>query len=164
MTDSTPMKPLRGRDMDYIQAYLEGSTITAAYRAHIATKQGGTSVAKAASQYHNQPHIQAELKRARRQLVEAYYLDVDALLLTQIKRLEGIHLAGMAIGPDGKPNSLPAAMGAVMGISKLLADSIHSGTTKLQMLRLWTAIQGELGINNELKVEIANSIMNGDAL
>jgi len=61
-------------------------------------------------------------------------------------------------------DSLPAALGATMALSKLFQDSVLSGLTKLNMLKLWTDIQGELMIPEATKRRIAETILAGEAI
>ncbi|MGL6569163.1 hypothetical protein ACSZOI_05655 [Aeromonas caviae] len=156
-------KPLRAKDRACLEAWIEGGSLTEAYRAHLASRPEGASVRQAAWAWSRQPHIKAAMDTARTAVIETQFGDAKALLLEQAKRLDEIYRLGVRIGPNG-PNSLPAALGATMALSKLFQDSVLSGLTKLNMLKLWTDIQGELMIPEATKRRIAETILAGDPI
>lgn len=156
-------KPLRVKDRACLEAWIESGSLTDAYRAHLAREPESASVRQAAWAWSRQPHIKAALDVARTAIIEDQFGDAKALLLKQVRRLDKIYKAGMAPGENG-PNSLPAALGAVLATSKLFQDSILSGLTKLNMLKLWADIQGELHIPESTKRHIEETILSGEAI
>lgn len=158
-----PSKPLRIKDRAAVEAWIEGGSLVDAYKAHIARDPDSSSVRQAAWGWSRQPHIKDAMDRARSAVIELQFGDAKALLLEQARRLDEIYRLGVQIGENG-PNSLPAALGATMALSKLFQDSVLSGLTKLNMLRLWTDIQGELMIPEATKRRIAETILAGEAI
>lgn len=159
----TTAKPLRVKDRACMEAWIESGSLTEAYRAHLANKPEGTNVRQAAWAWSRQPHIKQAMGAARAAVIEVQYGDAKALLLEQARRLDEVYRLGVQIGENG-PNSLPAALGATMALSKLFQDSVLSGLTKLNMLKLWADIQGELMIPEATKRRIAETILAGEAI
>ncbi len=156
-------KPLRAKDRACLEAWIEGGSLVDAYRVHVARDPDSPHARQSAHGWAQQPHIKAALDAARTAVIEIQFGDAKALLLEQARRLDEIYRLGVQIGENG-PNSLPAALGATMALSKLFQDSVLSGLTKLNMLKLWTDIQGELMIPEATKRRIAETILAGEAI
>lgn len=161
-------KPLRQKDWDAIETWLAGSTLVDAYRKHIARDPGAARARQAASGWFAQPHIREAVKKARADALAASYGDIQGLLVAQLAKFEAIYAEGMKERPDGngvmRPESLPAALGATISISRLFQQAQQTSLNKLNMLKLWTAIRGDLRLPHDVQLAIEQTIMDGGDL
>ncbi|MCX4072436.1 hypothetical protein [Aeromonas caviae] len=162
MTTSTA-KPLRIKDRACLELWIETGNLTEAYRTHIAREPDSPHVRQRASDWAAQPHIKDAVNKARSAVIEVQFGDTKGLLIEQVRRLDKIYELGIKIGENG-PNSLPAALGATVAMSRLFADSPMSGMTKLQLLKLWNEIKADLDLPYAAKEAVTRSILAGEAI
>lgn len=164
MTD----KPLRPKDHAAIGAWIGGATLTQAWRDHVATNPEAKCANQAATRWAKQPHIVQAVRSAREEVIAIQYGDTTALIATQLSRLERIFAEGLTLRPDAqgvlRPENLPAALGAVLGINKLFQTGAQANMSKLAQLRIWHAVQADLGLSHETRAAIETTIMRGGVL
>ncbi|MBP4031336.1 hypothetical protein [Aeromonas sp. PrichA-15] len=160
----TVAKPLRIKDRACLELWIETGNLTEAYRTHIAREPDSPHVRQRASDWASQPHIKDAVNKARSAVIEVQFGDAKGLLVEQVRRLDKIYNLGIKISPEGTPNSLPAALGATVAMSRLFADSPMSGMTKLQLLKLWGEIKGDLDLPYAAKEAVTRSILAGEAI
>lgn len=167
MTPAT-MKAPRGKDVAAIEAWLSGSTLVDAYREHIARNPDAPRAHQAASIWAKQDHIAETVRQARANLLEATFSDIQTMLMTQLARLDAVYRESMTLRPNSNgvmaPTNEQAALGAVALTAKLFHQREQSSTSKLQALKLWVELRGDLMMPAEAKLRIEEAILAGEVL
>lgn len=155
----------RAKDLAAIEAWIAGSTLTRAYRDHVAANPDAPRISQAASNWARQPHIREAAEKARQELLTTHYGSVSALITAQLAKFEAIFAEGMTMRPDAagvkRPESLPAALGAAVGITKLFAAGQQTNATKIELLKTWLSIRDLAQVNPENRENIENAITGG---
>lgn len=168
MTDITKGKALKPRELAAIEEWIGGSTLVEAWRKHIARNPEARYAVQAAANWANQERIKEAVERAREAVIAAQYGSMTGFITAQLAKFEKVFAEGITLRPDAsgilRPESLPAALGAGLAISKLFQHGGAANMSKLAMLKIWQGVQADLSISKEAKAAIEHSILNGEAL
>lgn len=168
MTDITKGKALKPRELAAIEEWIGGSTLVEAWRKHIARNPEAPYAVQAAANWANQERIKDAVEKAREAVIAAQYGSMTGFITAQLAKFEKVFAEGITLRRDAsgilRPESLPAALGAGLAISKLFQHAAAANMSKLAMLKIWTAIQSDLNIDKADRAEIERAIIDGGEL
>lgn len=158
-------KALKPKELAAIEQWLSGSTLTEAWRTNIARNPEAKYAVQAAASWANQEHIKAAVEKARDAVIAAQFGSMKGFIASQLARFEKVFEEGITLRPDAAgilhPESLPAALGAGLAISKLFGTAAAANLNKLATLKIWAAIQSDLNIDRDARVAVEKAILDG---